>query len=66
MSKCLSNNLSETQGSKSVALTVKELFALAISPVFRVFNGILAVAVFIVVGLWLSGNGTNAGGEDIN
>ena len=65
MSKCLSNNLSETQGSKSEALTVKELFALAISPVFRVFNGILAVAVFMVVGLWLSGNGTNAGPFDL-
>lgn len=65
MSKCLSNNLSETQDSKPVVVAAKELLVLAMSPVFRVVNGILVVAVFMVVGLWLSGNGTNAGPFDL-
>jgi hypothetical protein len=65
MSKCLSNNLSKTQDSKPVVAAAKELLVLAMSPVFRVVNGILVVAVFMVVGLWLSGNGTNAGPFDL-
>jgi hypothetical protein len=65
MSKCLSNNLSETQDSKPLIVAAKELLVLAMSPVFRVVNGILVVAVFMVVGLWLSGNGTNAGPFDL-
>jgi hypothetical protein len=65
MSKCLSNNLSKTQDSKPVVVAAKELLVLAMSPVFRVVNGILVVAVFMVVGLWLSGNGTNAGPFDL-
>ena len=35
------------------------------APVYRVINGILVVSVFVVVGLWLSGNGTNAGAFDL-
>lgn len=65
MSKCLSNNLSKTQDSKPVVLAAKELLVLAMSPVFRVVNGILVVVVFMVVGLWLSGNGTNASPFDL-
>jgi hypothetical protein len=65
MSKSLSNNLSKTQGSKPVLVAAKELLVLAMSPVFRVVNGILVVVVFMVVGLWLSGNGTNAGPFDL-
>jgi hypothetical protein len=65
MSKCLSNNLSKTQDSKPVVVAAKELLVLAMSPVFRVVNGILVVAVFMAVGLWLSGNGTNAGPFDL-
>lgn len=65
MSNSLSNNLSNTQGSKPVVVAAKELLVLAMSPVFRVVNGILVVAVFMVVGLWLSGNGTNAGPFDL-
>lgn len=65
MNKCLSNNLSKTQDSKPVVAAAKELLVLAMSPVFRVVNGILVVAVFMVVGLWLSGNGTNAGPFDL-
>ena len=35
------------------------------APVYRVINGLLVVTVFMVVGLWLSGNGTNAGAFDL-
>jgi hypothetical protein len=35
------------------------------APVYRVINGILVVSVFMMVGLWLSGNGTNAGPFDL-
>jgi soluble lytic murein transglycosylase-like protein len=55
MSKCLTNNLSNA----------KDLLAHAMTPVYRVINGVLVVAVFMVVGLWLSGNGTNAGAFDL-
>ena len=46
-------------------LTAKELLAHAMAPVYRVINGLLVVTVFMVVGLWLSGNGTNAGPFDL-
>ena len=65
MSQYVSNNLNENQDAKSVAMASKELLAHAMSPVFRVVNGILVVAVFMVVGLWLTGNGTNAGPFDL-
>ena len=65
MSKCLSNNLSEMQESQPAILAAKELLAHAMAPVYRVVNGILVVSVFVVVGLWLSGNGTNAGAFDL-
>jgi soluble lytic murein transglycosylase-like protein len=65
MSKCLTNNLSEAQDHKPVILVVKDLLAHAMTPVYRVINGVLVVAVFMVVGLWLSGNGTNAGAFDL-
>jgi len=65
MSKCLTNNLSELQATQSTQLTAKELLAHAMAPVYRVMNGLLVVSVFMVVGLWLSGNGTNAGPFDL-
>jgi soluble lytic murein transglycosylase-like protein len=65
MSKCLSNNLSELQEGQSAMLAAKELLAHAMAPVYRVINGLLVVTVFVVVGLWLSGNGTNAGPFDL-
>jgi soluble lytic murein transglycosylase-like protein len=65
MSKCLTNNLSEAQDQKPVILVVKDLLAHAMAPVYRVINGVLVLAVFMVVGLWLSGNGTNAGAFDL-
>lgn len=65
MSKCLSNNLSELQEAQPAVLAAKELLAHAMAPVYRVINGLLVVTVFMVVGLWLSGNGTNAGPFDL-
>jgi len=65
MSKCLTNNLSKAQDRKPVILVSKDLLAHAMAPVYRVINGVLVVAVFMVVGLWLSGNGTNAGAFDL-
>ncbi len=65
MSKCLSNNLSELLSSQPTLLEAKDLLAHAMAPVYRVINGLLVVTVFMVVGLWLSGNGTNAGAFDL-
>ena len=65
MNKCLSNNLSEMQNQQSVGLHAKDLLAHAMAPVYRVVNGILVLSVFTIVGLWLSGNGTNAGPFDL-
>ena len=45
--------------------TAKDLLAHAMAPVYRVLNGLVIVTVFMVVGLWLSGNGTNAGAFDL-
>ena len=53
------------QESQPAILAAKELLAHAMAPVYRVVNGILVVSVFVVVGLWLSGNGTNAGAFDL-
>jgi soluble lytic murein transglycosylase-like protein len=65
MSKCLTNNLSETHNQQPAILAAKDLLTHAMAPVYRVINGILVVSVFMVVGLWLSGNGTNAGAFDL-
>jgi soluble lytic murein transglycosylase-like protein len=53
------------QNAQPTLLTAKELLAHAMAPVYRVINGLLVVTVFMVVGLWLSGNGTNAGAFDL-
>jgi len=53
------------QNAQPSLLTAKELLAHAMAPVYRVINGLLVVTVFMVVGLWLSGNGTNAGAFDL-
>ena len=65
MSKCLYNNLGDMQNAQPTVLTAKELLAHAMAPVYRVVNGLLVVTVFMVIGLWLSGNGTNAGAFDL-
>jgi len=53
------------QHTQPTILAAKELLAHAMTPVYRVVNGLLVVTVFMVVGLWLSGNGTNAGPFDL-
>lgn len=65
MIKCFSANLSNTQLAQPSAAAAKELLAHALSPVYRVMNGLLIVSVFMIVGLWLSGNGTQAGAFDL-
>ncbi|QWD85639.1 lytic transglycosylase domain-containing protein [Polynucleobacter asymbioticus] len=65
MIKCFSANLSEMQLVQPVKASAKELLAHALSPVYRVMNGLLIVTVFMIVGLWLSGNGTQAGAFDL-
>ena len=53
------------QNAQPRLVAAKELLAHAMAPVYRVINGLLVVSVFMVVGLWLSGNGTNAGAFDL-
>ena len=65
MSKSFVNNSSVLQIAQQPMMTVKNLLAQAIAPAYRVVNGLLVVAVFMVVSLWLSGNGTNAGAFDL-
>ena len=65
MSKCLTNNLGEMQNKQPAILAAQDLLTHAMAPVYRVINGLLVVTVFMVVGLWLSGNGTNAGPFDL-
>ena len=57
--------MSETQDQQPAVLVAKDLLAYAMAPVYRVINGVLVVSVFMIVGLWLSGNGTNAGAFDL-
>jgi Transglycosylase SLT domain len=68
MSKSLLNNLSDitkAHSDSNRSSAAKSLLAHAMAPVYRIINGILIVAVFLTVGLWLSGNGTNAGPFDM-
>jgi len=65
MSKCISNNLSGKQDHQPAILAAQDLLKQAMAPIYRVINGVLVVSVFMVVGLWLSGNGTNAGAFDL-
>ena len=53
------------QDAQPAIPAAKNLLAHAMRPVYQVINGFLIVAVFLVVGLWLSGNGTNAGPFDL-
>ena len=58
-------NSSDMQGAQPAMASAKKLLAYALSPVYRVLNGLLIVVVFMTVGLWLSGNGTQAGAFDL-
>ena len=65
MSKSFVNNSSVLQIAQQPMMAAKDLLAQAMAPAYRVVNGLLVVAVFMVVSLWLSGNGTNAGAFDL-
>ena len=65
MIKCFSANSSDLQLAQPATAHAKALLAHALSPVYRVMNGLLIVTVFMIVGLWLSGNGTQAGAFDL-
>jgi hypothetical protein len=65
MIKCFSTISRDKQLTRSARLKAKALLAYALSPVYRVMNGLLIVAIFMIVGLWLSGNGTQAGAFDL-
>ena len=64
MSQCFSVNTSQAQDTQFSKLSMKTLLMQAWTPINRVMNGLLAVSVFMIVGLWLSGNGTQAGAFD--
>ena len=65
MSKSFVNNSSVLQIAQHPMMAAKDLLAEAMAPAYRVVKGLLVVAVFMVVSLWLSGNGTNAGAFDL-
>ena len=65
MIKSFFANLNNAQKLHPALAGVKGLLARALSPVYRVMNGLLIVTVFATVGLWLSGNGTQAGAFDL-
>ena len=64
MSQCLSVNTSQARDTQFSKLSMKTLLMQAWTPINRVMNGLLVVSVFMIVGLWLSGNGTQAGAFD--
>ena len=65
MIKCFSTASTEVQLAQPAKAKAKALLAQALSPIYRVMNGLLIVTVFMIVGLWLSGNGTQAGAFDL-
>lgn len=65
MIKCFSADSSDLQLAQPVGGKAFQLLVQTLSPVYRVLNGLLIVVVFMIVGLWLSGNGTQAGAFDL-
>ncbi len=65
MIKCFSADSNDLQPAQPVGGKAFQLLVQTLSPVYRVLNGLLIVAVFMIVGLWLSGNGTQAGAFDL-
>lgn len=65
MIKCFSINASQSHDAQSSRLSMNTLLMQAWTPINRVMNGLLIVSVFMIVGLWLSGNGTQAGVFDL-
>jgi len=65
MSKCLTNNSNASQLEQSFIGLAQAALIRFMDPVYRGVHGLLIVGVFLIVGLWLSGNGTNAGPFDL-
>ncbi|WP_114652082.1 transglycosylase SLT domain-containing protein [Polynucleobacter necessarius] len=65
MIKSFSADSSDLQLAQPLGDKAARLLAHALSPAYRVLNGLLIVTVFMIVGLWLSGNGTQAGAFDL-
>ncbi|QWD87369.1 lytic transglycosylase domain-containing protein [Polynucleobacter paludilacus] len=65
MSKCLTNNSNASQLEQSFIGLAQATLIRFMDPVYRGVHGLLIVGVFLIVGLWLSGNGTNAGPFDL-
>ena len=65
MSKCLTNNSNATQLEQSFIGSAQAALIRFMDPVYRGVHGLMIVGVFLIVGLWLSGNGTNAGPFDL-
>ena len=65
MSKCLTNNSNASQLEQSLIGLAQAALIRFMDPVYRGVHGLLIVGVFLIVGLWLSGNGTNAGPFDL-
>ncbi|CAM3649230.1 transglycosylase SLT domain-containing protein [Polynucleobacter brandtiae] len=57
--------LNDLRLAQHTSASSKALLAYALSPIYRVINGLVLVSVFAIVGLWLSGNGTQAGAFDL-
>jgi len=65
MIKSFIANLNDVLMLQPAMARTKAFLARALSPVYRVLNGLLIAVVFATVGLWLSGNGTQAGAFDL-
>ena len=65
MSKCLTNNSNASQLEQSFIGLAQAALIRFMDPVYRGVHGLLIVGAFLIVGLWLSGNGTNAGPFDL-
>ena len=65
MIKCFSTISNDLPSSQIDASGANALLAHAMAPVYRALNALLVGTVFLLVGLWLSGNGTNAGVFDL-
>ena len=65
MRKCLTNNSNASQLEQSFFGLAQAALIRFMDPVYRGVHGLLIVGVFLIVGLWLSGNGTNAGPFDL-
>ena len=65
MIKCFPTTSSDFPVALPSSASAKVLLAYAMAQVYRALNGILIATVFMIVALWLSGNGTNAGAFDL-